>query len=268
MESKWDTDELMLKRGQRRKLLLAVNAGLTFGAVGLFAWAVSWPIDLPEPSTGSSLLTTTNTSSATTNGLDPVDDQQWSEQLAGRRLQGWAVVPQATNSNVAPLSSVSQAPASGPLAGVQLTGTIIEPGKSFAMVVDRHGVVDLKPVGGMLQLEPAGIRVDSIASRSIVVSYQGKSQELVVVKEAVSPANTPGINSGTTGAAATNQPGAMSTSSDAQMSDAQMSDAQTSATATESDKLEAVSAIEAELDGLNYNPAGELSEGAAPGAGQ
>lgn len=268
MESKRDTDELMLKRGQRRKLALAVNAGLIFGAVGLLAWAVLWPIDLPEPSTGSSLLTTTNTSPATTNGLDPVDDPQWSEQLAGRRLQGWAVVPQATNADVAQPTAVSQAPASGPLAGVQLTGTIIEPGKSFAMVVDHHGVVDLKPVGGILQLEPAGIRVDSIASRSIVVSYQGKSQELVVVKEAVSPAKPPGNNSGTTGAAATNQPGATSTSSNAQTSDMQSSDMPTSATATESPGLEAVSAMEVELDGLNYNRAGELSDGAAPGAGQ
>ncbi len=174
----------MLKRGQRRKLKLAGMTALTIGAVGLLAWAVLWPIAVPSPSMLSQQLPDAD-KAVVAKDLEALDDNEWGEQLSSRRLQGWVVDSPAASVGSEAANSQAPTSVSGPLAGVQLTGTIIEPGHSYALVVDRHGVMDLKPVGGTLQLEPAGIRIDSIASRSIVVSFQGNSQELIVTKSAV-----------------------------------------------------------------------------------
>ncbi len=243
----------MLRRGQRRKLELAVNSVLVIGSVGLLVWSMFSPIAIPSPNADGDSRLAASDSAATVNPAEAVDDQQWNERLAERRLQGWAVVApdSAPNSapNSAPPKAESAATSSGPLAGVQLSGTIIEPGNSFAMVVDRHGAVDLKPVGGTLQLDPAGIRIDSISSRSIVVSYQGKTQELLVVKEPIPAENMPG----------TNPPGAAT----GQRGEISIGDA--TATATDGAEVEATTAQERELDQLNGSPVEQMSDLDAPG---
>lgn len=248
----------MLRRGQRRKLELAVNSVLVIGSMGLLVWSVFSPIAISSPSTDSKSLLAASDSAATITQAHAVDEQQWNERLASRRLQGWAVVTpdSATNSanNSPPPMVESAVPASSLLAGVQLTGTIIEPGNSFAMVVDRHGAVDLKPVGGTLQLDPAGIRIDSITSRSIVVSYQGKTQELVVVNESLPTVSGPGATApGTTVTGATlGQAGDMSTGA-------------ATAAAAEVSEIEATTALEDELDQLNGSPVDQMSDSDAPG---
>jgi hypothetical protein len=114
----------------------------------------------------------------------------WNQRFSERRLQGWSIAsaPQEADSNAAtPIYSS----AAEPLAGLVLTGTIIEPGKSFAMFSDRSGATDLKPVGGLLRLEPAGIRIDSIVGRRVVVSFEGLTHELELPHTTTSPVDPP-----------------------------------------------------------------------------
>ena len=66
--------------------------------------------------------------------------------------------------------------------GIRLIGTILETGNSFAMVVDVDGRIDLQPEGGVLQIDPNGIRVERINHDSIVVSRNGTRETLFMSK--------------------------------------------------------------------------------------
>jgi hypothetical protein len=165
-------------------------AWLTSGLAWV-GWAMLWPVPLPSPSPSSGALQKSNVSAITSLGSDSPAELEWSQRLNERRLQGWSIAPaplELDSMAAAPMQAV----AAEPLAGLVLTGTIVEPGKSFAMFSDRLGATDLKPVGGWLRLEPAGIRIDSIVARRVVVSFEGLTHEIELTQ------STSGPSSGTT----------------------------------------------------------------------
>jgi hypothetical protein len=53
-------------------------------------------------------------------------------------------------------------------------GTVIEQGRSVAILMDQQGKIDLKPVGDTLELNPQGIRVEAIAQEEVTLNYQGR----------------------------------------------------------------------------------------------
>lgn len=230
----------MVKRRQQRRVDQITKGVLLVGTATLLLWALFWPVPFPPLSDSNATTSAAQPASATNQTLanapgQSVDDAQWGDRLAIRRLQGWAIAAQPPMSSSSPSTTQSPTILGGPLAGVQLTGTIIEPGNSFALVIDRHGASDLKPVGGTLQLEPAGIRVDSIAARSIVVSFQGRQQELLIRESAADIAldSLPPLESSMMQAEELDS-----------MNDSMMS---------------SISALEAELDSLNGPPPEEPS---------
>lgn len=61
---------------------------------------------------------------------------------------------------------------------LRLLGTIIEPGHSFAMIEDRRGAMDAQPVGGVLQLDPSGYRIEQITPQEVTLSRLGSTLRL------------------------------------------------------------------------------------------
>ncbi|MEQ1824847.1 MAG: hypothetical protein ABL921_02845 [Pirellula sp.] len=61
--------------------------------------------------------------------------------------------------------------------GLRLVGTVLETGRSMAIAIDQKGKLDFRNEGEPLQLEPAGVRIDAVAAKSVRVTYQGKSVE-------------------------------------------------------------------------------------------
>jgi len=73
-------------------------------------------------------------------------------------------------------------PSPPPKLDMRLVGTILESGRSMAIVADAAGKIDLKGAGETLDLEPEGVRVESINAESVTVSHNGREQMLKITK--------------------------------------------------------------------------------------
>lgn len=228
-------------RRKRKNVRAALLSGLVLATLSWTAWALLWPVTGSQPAVASKsneeLVRSLAIDSAA--GGFALDAAIWQ-----RRLQGWVV--EADTQALAP--SPSSVPFSSSHAGVRLVGTIIETGNSFAMLVDRHGTIDCRPAGAILQLDPPGIRVDSIASGSAVVSYNGRSETLALT----------GLTRDASIAEEDSEP----------VIDPDPGESQEAASMQSADEL----SMEDEFDWLNGTPAAETSGAAArrsgPGAGQ
>jgi len=179
-----------MKHRQQRRLEWTLLVFLWTSGVACIGWATLGPVPLPSSQTSSGALPRPQVTPTASPSSDTTGELEWNQRLSERRLQGWAIAsaPQGLDSSTAtPIYSS----AAEPLAGLVLTGTIVEPGKSFAMFSDRSGATDLKPVGGLLRLEPAGIRIDSIVGRRVVVSFEGLTHELELPHTATSLVDPP-----------------------------------------------------------------------------
>jgi len=58
--------------------------------------------------------------------------------------------------------------------GLRLVGTVIEKGRSMAIAIDRGGKLDFCREGTSLQLDPEGVRIESVFTDSVLVSFQGE----------------------------------------------------------------------------------------------
>ncbi len=76
-----------------------------------------------------------------------------------------------------PIQPRPTVPASAPPPTLQLTlvGTIIESGKSLAIIADASGAFDVKGVGESLELTPAGVSVKRIESEQVELQFAGKT---------------------------------------------------------------------------------------------
>ena len=62
-----------------------------------------------------------------------------------------------------------------PDVGLRLVGTVIEQGRSIAIAIDRAGKLDFCREGDSLELEPEGVRVESVFDNSVRVSFKGQA---------------------------------------------------------------------------------------------
>ncbi len=205
-------------------------ASLLVFSLGSLLWGALWPIQRPTEATGEATIPLSpNLKQA---GLS--SNQLAAVTLSDRRLQGWSpVANEPISASTNPTQSLSS------MDGVRLAGTVIETGHTYAMLVDRHGTVDLQPAGAELLLDPAGIQIESIAPRSVVLSFRGKKQELLLADVAIEPSAGDDLESGS----------APSLASEAM--EAQTMDSRPEATRQSQVKL----SLEEQLDWLNGSPA-------------
>jgi len=57
--------------------------------------------------------------------------------------------------------------------GLRLVGTVIEEGRSMAIVIDKQGRLDFRSVGETLQLVPEGVKIESVSANLVNASYKG-----------------------------------------------------------------------------------------------
>ena len=147
-------------------------------ALAAVVWAVCWP--LPHPA-HLALDTLDRASSQVVIGMNPEEPlagrELWSRKLRARD----AVIPASELSSVKTPVESSAADQTQP--SISLLGTMVEPGLSYAMFSDEAGNVDTQAVGGLLQLQPAGIRLMRVESGRVEVSFAGRVQILTLAEK-------------------------------------------------------------------------------------
>lgn len=178
----------MTTRQQKNRLRLT-TWGLALPTVVATTWALLWPIDSEYGAPTESLrpkLGSSNLAAADTDSRDRVViDTNWN-----RKLRSWDL---ETSDNVASTSAELRVESA---AGLRLVGTVLEPGATFAMIADQSGTIDLQPEGGILAIEPNGVRVESISAHSVVINYRGVAETLALVSLQDTPAQGTASESG------------------------------------------------------------------------
>ncbi len=161
----------------QRRYLTTLAGGLLLGAVGAIAWSVSGI----EP-----------TAMTPTAGVPPIanpfDDSSSQRTLSDAELNialrhPLTDPPPPKPRPVAPrvVAPVLQPP---PTLQLTLVGTIIESGKSLAIIADSSGDFDVKGVGESLELSPAGVSVKRIDSEQVELQYRGKTSTVKLDRDA------------------------------------------------------------------------------------
>ena len=162
-----------------------VSASILVAAIGVGVWG--WFADgrLAEPSTRSnSHINKPLAVSSTEGSVSPNRSSKESTSTSGiwsRKLQSGfiaklspTIAEPKTLSNV-PLPNAIAPRSTAPDAGLRLVGTVIEKGRSMAIAIDRAGKLDFCPEGNSIQLEPEGVRIESVDTDSVRVSFRGQS---------------------------------------------------------------------------------------------
>ncbi len=146
-----------------------------------------------------------STSQSPSNEPTRADAHLWTRKLqSGFRIKSTSPVvqtpPKAEPSP--PITNSMPAPATPTLEfGLRLVGTVIEKGGSMAIAIDRAGKLDFCREGAMLQLQPEGIRIESVSNDFVCVSYRGQSsnwpmgQTLQMTQGALPATDSPAIPS-------------------------------------------------------------------------
>lgn len=167
------------------KAMNRVSASILFAAIGVGVWG--WFADghLTEPSTRSDRHIDKPLAVASTEGSGSQNrsskESISTSDIWSRKLQsGFIAKSSPTNTEPRMLSNVPLPNAivprsAAPDAGLRLVGTVIEKGRSMAIAIDRVGKLDFCPEGNSIQLEPEGVRVESVGPDSVRVSFRGQS---------------------------------------------------------------------------------------------
>ncbi|MEK6250082.1 MAG: hypothetical protein N2C12_17995, partial [Planctomycetales bacterium] len=65
-----------------------------------------------------------------------------------------------------------------PLPPLKLLGTMIEPGKSVAMLQNSSGKVILRSVGDFIDVTSKSVKVQSIERETVMVHYRGQDVQI------------------------------------------------------------------------------------------
>lgn len=141
----------------------SIGTVLAVATVAAMGWAMFWPVTVESPISNGTSPAAPRTGEPVEESNRPVAiDGTWRKALRRESLI---------------LSQPESVAASTPLVenrlALELLGTIIEAGNSYAMVADALGNIDLQPEGGLLQIEPQGVRIERIDRRRVEVSYAG-----------------------------------------------------------------------------------------------
>ena len=159
---------------RQTRLLLNVMTTLLFAVTGgVFWWAMQ-----PPAESSAAPWTPPEPQQADAGPSQSLDAESFAD-LWDRPLAGPLYDPPPVDPKPAPPVQPEPEPEPEPTPlEVRLVGTIIEAGRSMAIVTDASGKIDLKQVGGVLDLEPPGIRVDQIEAETVTVSFQGAQSRL------------------------------------------------------------------------------------------
>ncbi len=163
-----------------------VSAAILFAAIGVGLWG--WFADgkLVEKSTRSNseinkpLAVSSNEDSRSQNRSskeNTIASGIWTRKLqSGFVVRSSSTIAEPKTPTNVPLPKVIASPRSAtPDTGLRLVGTVIEKGRSMAIAIDRVGKLDFCPEGQSIQLDPEGVRVESVDKDSVHVSFRGQA---------------------------------------------------------------------------------------------
>lgn len=163
-----------------------VSASILFAAIGVGVWG--WFADgnlVENPIRSHSkinkpLAVSSNENSGSQNRSS--NENTIASAIWTRKLQSGFVVKSSsiiaepkTPTNVALPKVIASPRSAASDTGLRLVGTVIEKGRSMAIAIDRVGKLDFCPEGNSIQLDPEGVRVESVGTDSVQVSFRGQA---------------------------------------------------------------------------------------------
>lgn len=157
----------MISHATRKRLLWATNAVLAVGAAAVVVWARS-PLDLPAPTVGPRTVAPASAPAAS----PPADPAAYAViYTASLRRPLFDVPPPVVT------------PPPPPTLPLRLTGTIVEPGFTYATFRSAAGETKMAKPGDVVD----GVEVLGVTDSSATVRFGGREVTLPVEKEAPGP---------------------------------------------------------------------------------
>jgi hypothetical protein len=157
---------IMITQRERKRLLWAANVAMAAAVVAVVAGAW-WPLDLGAPRGAAPARTPKALPTLTPSLKDPEEYAVIYQRDLRRPLFD------------APPVVATTAPAPPPPMPVRLTGTVVEPGFSFAMFRSGTGESRMASAGEVID----GVEVVSIGDANVTVRFAGQVITLKVEKE-------------------------------------------------------------------------------------
>lgn len=163
----------------QRRCLTAIAGGLLIGAVGAIGWSLS-EIDTSTPIDKDVQREPVQPA---TRGDNP---QPFDERIALQSLRGPLYDPPAPAERAKP-SSTPPPPPQQPKLDLTLVGTIMEANQSVAILSDASGQFDVKGIGELLELLPAGVTVQNIQAEQVTLEFQGRQSTVQLDRSSKRP---------------------------------------------------------------------------------
>lgn len=164
----------------QRTGLIAVASAAAAGSALVIAWAFA-PIAPIDPALAT---LPPQTSGDAAGAEEQADGRQLIDPSAARRLRRPLVDPPPPRvAKPAPREKPKPREPKPKLA-LTLVGTIIEADQRLAIVSDESGNFDIKGPGESLQLEPAGVRVETVDAERVTLQYRGSRSEIELDRSA------------------------------------------------------------------------------------
>ncbi len=148
-----------------RWLLMILTGLLVLASVAVAWWGARAPSSLEVRALNAAVQQTTTSSTQSGDVLELADFQQvWNTPLQGAR-------PAPTPVDQPP----PERPRSEDVLQITLKGLFLERGRSKAILVGSSGELNIKGIGEVLDIVPAGVRVEEIRPASVKLSHRGRT---------------------------------------------------------------------------------------------
>lgn len=154
-----------------RKLLWLLGTSLLLGSGCTVVWAICWPYDIPATTTSVRPQTATVRNTVQQEATQPTFADF--EPYLDRQLRRPLVDPPPATTT--PAASPTR-PA--PQLQIRLVGTILEAGRSMAMLTTPAGSIEVRGIGETVGEPPADAEVLDIGLNKAVLRYRGQSVTL------------------------------------------------------------------------------------------
>ena len=164
---------------KQRRMLNLVSGGLIAGALGGATWSL-WSLDTEPANVPPSKPVVAKAQQA-----DVEDTTRINQQIANLDLRRPLVDPPPPKPREVTPRPTPPAPVRpAPRPALTLVGTMVESGKSMAIIADASGNFDVKGVGESLSLSPTGVTVERITSEQVDIQLNGSTTTLTIDKKA------------------------------------------------------------------------------------
>ena len=173
------TDELkpMELRRKRQHLTSATIAVLLVSAA-VIHWSLA-KINEPESRTTDTSPNVSSTEDTTNTKTVSLSKALTKRQLRAPLYDHEPKPPPAAK----PAPPPQQRQKATPKLNLTLVGTIIEAENSLAIIADPNGQFDVKGIGEILEVDPAGIAVANIEAEQVTLDYRGDTTVLVLERK-------------------------------------------------------------------------------------